>query len=77
MEQFRVSSLQDTNDVQLSSNHSSAMMKYLPLVMLSLHGLFVKVNGNIQCKKIRKVCIVAEQPLSVASHLFLLRTEMN
>ncbi len=44
---------------------------------LVFFGLFVKVNGNFQCKKFRKVCMVAEQPLSVASHLFLLRADMN
>ncbi len=32
LKQFRVSSLQDTNDVKLSCNHSSAMLKYLALI---------------------------------------------
>ena len=39
LEQFTVASLQDTDDVKFSSNHSSAMLKYLPLMKgrLNLH----------------------------------------
>ncbi len=33
LEQFRVTSLHDTNDVKLSINHSSAMLKYLHLLI--------------------------------------------
>ena len=47
MEQFRVPSLQDTNDVELSSNHSSAMLKYffsndIPRMHLKrIHGIAI------------------------------------
>ena len=33
LEQTRVSSLQDTSDVKIESNHSSAMLKYLLLMI--------------------------------------------
>ena len=39
--------------------------------------LFVKVNGNFQCKKFREICVAAEQSLSVAPNLFLLRVYKN
>ncbi len=55
MEQFRVASLQDTNDVRLSSNHGSAMLKYLLLILSvcfddAMHGRCASHFVNIVLK---------------------------